>query len=129
MFAARPTAQRSRSASLGAANGFGLFDMHGNVFEWCQDRWHGDYHGAPADGSAWTRDADQRTRVLRGGSWGHGGERLPFGRADAERRAEGAQPQDRISGGAVGRRLNYTPRDTTVLSKIRRSSHSDQLSM
>jgi len=58
--------------SLGPANGFGLFDMHGNVWEWCQDRWHDDYQGAPADGSAWTSGADQRTRVLRGGSWSHG---------------------------------------------------------
>jgi formylglycine-generating enzyme required for sulfatase activity len=58
--------------SLGAANRFGLFDMHGNVFEWCQDRWHGDYQGAPVDGSAWMSDADPRTRVLRGGSWAHG---------------------------------------------------------
>jgi formylglycine-generating enzyme required for sulfatase activity len=58
--------------SLGAANSFDLFDMHGNVFEWCQDRWHGDYRGAPVDGSAWTSDADPRTRVLRGGSWAHG---------------------------------------------------------
>ena len=58
--------------SLGPANGFGVCDMHGNVFEWCQDRWHGDYQGAPADGSAWTSGADQRTRVLRGGSWAHG---------------------------------------------------------
>jgi formylglycine-generating enzyme required for sulfatase activity len=58
--------------SLGPANGFGLFDMHGNVFEWCGDRWHGDYHGAPNDGSAWMSDADPRTRVLRGGSWAHG---------------------------------------------------------
>ena len=55
-----------------SANGFALFDMHGNVFEWCADRWHADYRGAPIDGSAWTSDADQRTRVLRGGSWAHG---------------------------------------------------------
>ena len=56
---------------LGAANGFGLFDMHGNVYEFCQDRWHSGYAGAPVDGSAWISDADQRTRVLRGGSWSH----------------------------------------------------------
>jgi formylglycine-generating enzyme required for sulfatase activity len=55
--------------SLGAANGFGLFDMHGNVWEWCQDLWHSDYAGAPVDGSAWRSGADRRTRVLRGGSW------------------------------------------------------------
>ncbi len=54
--------------SLGVANAFGLFDMHGNVWEWCQDWWHNSYLGAP-DGSAWTSDSDGRTRVLRGGSW------------------------------------------------------------
>jgi formylglycine-generating enzyme required for sulfatase activity len=55
--------------SLGVANAFGVFDMHGNVWEWCQDHWHAGYQGAPIDGSAWRRDADQGTRVLRGGSW------------------------------------------------------------
>jgi formylglycine-generating enzyme required for sulfatase activity len=60
------------AGTLGRANGFGLFDMHGNVWEWCQDRWHGSYEGAPVDGSAWMSGADQRTRVLRGGSWAHG---------------------------------------------------------
>ncbi|NJR52771.1 MAG: formylglycine-generating enzyme family protein [Leptolyngbyaceae cyanobacterium CSU_1_3] len=61
------------------ANGFGLYDMHGNVWEWCQDHWHGNYEGAPntsggakpCDGSAWVApDADENAdRVLRGGSW------------------------------------------------------------
>jgi formylglycine-generating enzyme required for sulfatase activity len=55
--------------SLGVANAFGLFDIHGNVWEWCLDCWHASYDGAPVDGSAWRRDADQGTRVLRGGSW------------------------------------------------------------
>ena len=60
------------AASLGVANGFGVFDMHGNVWEWCRDLWHGDYRGAPADGSAWLSDSeDARTRVLRGGAWSH----------------------------------------------------------
>jgi formylglycine-generating enzyme required for sulfatase activity len=54
---------------LGVANAFGLFDMHGNVWEWCGDYWHASYEGAPTDGSAWRCDADQGTRVLRGGSW------------------------------------------------------------
>jgi formylglycine-generating enzyme required for sulfatase activity len=57
------------AGSLGVANAFGLFDMHGNVWEWCQDCWHASYEGAPTDGGAWRRDADQGTRVLRGGSW------------------------------------------------------------
>jgi formylglycine-generating enzyme required for sulfatase activity len=55
--------------SRGVANAFGLFDMHGNVWEWCQDFWHASYEGGPTDGSAWRRDADTGTRVLRGGSW------------------------------------------------------------
>jgi formylglycine-generating enzyme required for sulfatase activity len=55
--------------SLAVANAFGLFDMHGNVWEWCRDCWHASYEGAPTDGSAWRRDADTGTRVLRGGSW------------------------------------------------------------
>jgi formylglycine-generating enzyme required for sulfatase activity len=50
-------------------NKFGLFDMHGNVDEWCQDVWHESYEGAPTDGSAWVEGGDQRLRVLRGGSW------------------------------------------------------------
>jgi formylglycine-generating enzyme required for sulfatase activity len=55
--------------SLGFANGFGLFEMHGNVWEWCQDIWHSDYNGAPTDGSAWRVGGDERTRMLRGGAW------------------------------------------------------------
>ncbi len=49
-------------------NAFGLYDMHGNVWEWCEDCWNGNYNGAPADGSAWTT-RDRSYRVLRGGSW------------------------------------------------------------
>jgi formylglycine-generating enzyme required for sulfatase activity len=50
-------------------NAWGLYDMHGNVWEWCQDWWHGDYTGAPTDGSAWDAVGDTY-RVLRGGEWG-----------------------------------------------------------
>lgn len=50
------------------AVGFGLYDMHGNVLEWTQDRWRANYQGAPVDGSVWNSGADSR-RVLRGGSW------------------------------------------------------------
>ena len=49
-------------------NAFGLYDMHGNVLEWCQDTWHDNYNGAPTDGSAWINN-ENRSRMLRGGSW------------------------------------------------------------
>ncbi|MEB3337031.1 MAG: bifunctional serine/threonine-protein kinase/formylglycine-generating enzyme family protein [Leptolyngbyaceae bacterium] len=49
-------------------NGFGLYDMHGNVWEWCQDTWHVNYEGAATDGSAWDNDNSSQ-RLLRGGSW------------------------------------------------------------
>lgn len=62
----------SRTTPVGSypANGFGLFDMHGNLHEWCQDVLHNGYQGAPADASAWERPySDPLQRVLRGGSW------------------------------------------------------------
>ena len=50
-------------------NAFGLYDMHGNVWEWCEDPWHKNYQGAPTDGSIWSEDGNVNLRVLRGGSW------------------------------------------------------------
>lgn len=50
------------------ANAFGLSDMHGNVWEWCQDH-YGDYARSPTDGSALITDKEASKRVLRGGSW------------------------------------------------------------
>lgn len=54
---------------FGGANAFGLFDMHGNVWEWCLDYWHEDYQNAPTDGTAWLDKNDNHYCVLRGGSW------------------------------------------------------------
>ena len=51
-----------------APNGFGLHDMHGNVWEWVEDCWNGSYAGAPSNGGAWL-SVDCTVRVLRGGSW------------------------------------------------------------
>ena len=56
--------------NFGVANAFGLCDMHGNVWEWCEDDWHDSYEGAPVDGSAWIEaSVKNRSKVLRGGSW------------------------------------------------------------
>ena len=51
------------------ANDFELFDLHGNVWEWCLDNWHQDYKQAPSDGNAWSNKHDDRSHVVRGGSW------------------------------------------------------------
>jgi formylglycine-generating enzyme required for sulfatase activity len=63
--------QTTPVGSFNVANRFGLYDMHGNVWDWCLDHWHDSYKGAPEDGSAWLDldpEEDAR-RVLRGGSW------------------------------------------------------------
>ena len=60
---------KKQTAPVGSfpANPWGLHDTVGNVREWVQDKWHGDYTGAPADGSAW--QTGDEARVVRGGSW------------------------------------------------------------
>jgi formylglycine-generating enzyme required for sulfatase activity/uncharacterized caspase-like protein len=63
---------REATTSVGSfkvANAFGLYDMHGNVWEWCADHWHENYQGAPTDGKAWLSEKNNQFRLIRGGSW------------------------------------------------------------
>jgi formylglycine-generating enzyme required for sulfatase activity len=61
---------REQTVDVGSfpPNAWGLYDMHGNVYEWCEDSWHDNYNGAPTDGIAWIDNSTER-RLLRGGSW------------------------------------------------------------
>jgi formylglycine-generating enzyme required for sulfatase activity len=72
-FAASPKGifrgQTAPVGSLGIPNAFGLFDMHGNVWEWCADSWHDDYTSAPEDGKSWENGGIAYLKVLRGGAW------------------------------------------------------------
>ena len=56
-------------------NNWGLHDMHGNVWEWCEDDWHRNYEQAPNDGTAWVEEDREEKRVIRGGAWNQESER------------------------------------------------------
>jgi len=63
--------QRTVAVDSFAANPWGLYQVHGNVYEWTEDCYHASYAEAPTDGSAWISSGCGTGRVLRGGSWVH----------------------------------------------------------
>ena len=91
---------REKTTPVGSfpANKFGLYDLHGNVWEWCEDVWRENYENAPMDGSSWNENDSQSTlRTLRGGSWVN----LPRGCRSASR--DGFNAGNGVSG--IGFRL------------------------
>ncbi len=82
-------------------NGFGLHDMHGNVWEWVEDNRHGNYIGAPTDGSAWTTGGRVKERVLRGGAWDY----EPHNLHSAARTRSGKRNRDPSDGFRIARSL------------------------
>ncbi|MCB0376149.1 MAG: formylglycine-generating enzyme family protein, partial [Sinomicrobium sp.] len=82
-------------------NSLGIYDMSGNVWEWCQDKWHDSYNGAPVDGNAWEEGKDGSDRVLRGGGWSG------YARNCRSARRDRLRPEYRY--GSVGFRLVFLP--------------------
>ncbi len=89
-----------QTAAVGSfeANGFGLHDVHGNVWERVEDCWNESYSGAPADGSAW-KTGDCSLAVARGGSWNYD----PMGNHDAYSVWVGTEQRDDYLGFRVAR--------------------------
>jgi formylglycine-generating enzyme required for sulfatase activity len=92
----------NRTVDVGefTANAFGLYQMNGNIWEWCLDSWHDSYRDAPIDGRAWLTENNVSSAVLRGGSWGSSGERC--------RSAARFQAPHQYRGGDVGFRVVCT---------------------
>ena len=87
-----------------APNAFGLYDVHGNVWERVEDCWHDDYRGAPSDGTAWTAGGDCGRRMMRGG--GHAGF-PPFAR-NIRSAVRGAHPTGELMNDDIGFRVSRT---------------------
>ncbi|MEZ4883192.1 MAG: formylglycine-generating enzyme family protein [Chitinophagales bacterium] len=63
--------QETKPVGWKEPNQLGIYDMSGNVWEWCEDDWHSNYEDAPKDGSAWIDEPRASMRVYRGGSWSY----------------------------------------------------------
>lgn len=61
--------KETKPVGLKLPNELGIYDMSGNIYEWCVDHWHPNYEGAPTNGMAWMAGENESTRVIRGGSW------------------------------------------------------------
>ncbi|MDB9517630.1 bifunctional serine/threonine-protein kinase/formylglycine-generating enzyme family protein [Roseofilum reptotaenium CS-1145] len=66
-----PSERELKTRAVGSfnPNRFGLYDMHGNVWEWCNDHWHNTYNLAPNNGESWLSGDQPELKVIRGGSW------------------------------------------------------------
>jgi formylglycine-generating enzyme required for sulfatase activity len=89
--------RKSQAVGTKAANGFGLHDMHGNVYEWVADPWHENYENAPSDASVWHDNPVPNRHVARGGSW--------FFDAKNLRSASRVDPPSNLQDGNVGFRV------------------------
>jgi formylglycine-generating enzyme required for sulfatase activity len=89
--------RKSQAVGIKMANGFGLYDMHGNVYEWVADPWHENYENAPSNGSVWRDTPVPNRHVARSGSW--------FFDAKNLRSASRVGPPSNLQDGNVGFRV------------------------